>query len=371
MQNFDAFFPTRSAPRNPYRHTEYRRPNQTLQERFFLIVGTVVCFLCFMAFTSTKLAVSTTHGNGLPPANALHAAAPRLKGAMAAELLSTPLTMKIMTFNLRFASAHDGFNSWQYRKAHLIELINRYHPAIMGTQEGLRDQLTEIAASLEHPYDRFGVEREVNGEFEQIFYDTNIVERLDGGNFWLSEQPDTAGTKGWDAACVRLVTWCKFRLLATGQVFFFFNTQLDHVGARSRDEGTKLLWQRIQQITGSESMPFFLVGDFNTYRHTDTYKYLTTAGEGPQLKEAWMEAKEQIGTVSYTYHGWAGVNNDNERGAVPAANHIDWILYRPQMSVLSTEVITESRNGRYPSDHYPIQAEVLFPSAQELPPPSA
>lgn len=224
---------------------------------------------------------------------------------------------------------------------------------------------------LTHPYERFGVEREQNGEFEQIFYDADVVAWLDGGDFWLSEEPDTPGTQGWDAACVRMVTWSKFRLRATGQELFFFNTQLDHVGPKSRAAGSKLLWDRIQQITGSPSAPLFLVGDFNTYRHTSTYAYFTKEEDGPQLLEAWPQAERQVGSVSYTYHGWAGVDNDGERGAVPAANHIDWIFYRPQMTVVSTEVITEARNGRYPSDHYPIQAEMLFPSPADLPPPSS
>lgn len=221
---------------------------------------------------------------------------------------------------------------------------------------------------LTHPYQRYGVERDINGEYEQIFYDTSVVTMLDGGNFWLSETPDKPHTIGWDAACIRLVTWCKFRILETDQVFYFFNTQLDHVGATSRTYGSRLLWERMRTImqsdtTGAQLEPIvFLVGDFNTYRHTDTYHYFTKDQEGPLLYEAWPEAKEKIGSVSYTYHGWAGVDNDGERGAEVAANHIDWIFYRPTaMQVVSTTVITESKNGRYPSDHYPIAAEVVFP----------
>ncbi|RLN47578.1 hypothetical protein BBJ29_005929 [Phytophthora kernoviae] len=288
-----------------------------------------------------------------------------------ATLSSTPSSLNVMTFNLRFAGTGDGRNSWRFRKDHVADIIDRYHPAIMGTQEGLKAQLAELQELLKHPYERFGVEREENGEFEQIFYDAGLLERLDGGDFWLSEQPNTRGTQGWDAACVRMVTWCKFRLRATQQELFVFNTQLDHVGPTSRTEGSKLLWDRIQQITGSPDTPLFLMGDFNTYRHTSTYSYFTSQEDGPKLLEAWPEAEKQIGDVSYTYHGWAGVKNDGEVNAVRAANHIDWIFYRPQMKVLSTEVITEDRNGRYPSDHYPIQAEVLFPGPALLPPPRA
>lgn len=371
MNNFDSFFPSRSSPRNPYRHSEYKRPKQSPKDRVFVIVGTLVCFALFLLvqsspFGSSSVSVASTGDAAVDPQQpqAAFAAveatsrAPRLKGAAAA---TPPVNMRIMTFNLRFAGGNDGANSWKFRKSHVAEIINRYHPAIMGTQEGLKDQLTELAALLEHKYERYGVEREVNGEYEQIFYDTEVVERLDGGNFWLSESPDTPYTQGWDAACVRLVTWCKFRLLATQQEFFFFNTQLDHVGAASRTYGSQLLWDRMQKITETPEAPLFLVGDFNTYRHTSTYRYFTTAQDGPKLLEAWKQAEEPIGKVSYTYHGWAGVDNDGERGAEPAANHIDWIFYRPAMRVLTTEVITEARNGRYPSDHYPIQAEFVFP----------
>ncbi|KAJ0394307.1 hypothetical protein P43SY_004190 [Pythium insidiosum] len=389
MSSFESFFPGSAAPRNPYRHGgEYSSPftsggnaprrrvggpssrGMSLQDRVFIAVGTVFCFMIFMLWKGLPTAPSTAGASSV--AAGVRAGAPRLKGAGAAERLSAPPTpLPLMTFNLRFAGGNDGLNHWRYRKDHVADIINRYHPIVMGTQEGLRDQLQELHDLLEHPYERYGIEREINGEFEQIFYDTTAVEWLDGGNFWLSETPDTPHTKGWDAACVRLVTWCKFRLLSTRQEFFFVNTQLDHVGETSRNEGARLLWARIQEITkAAPEAPLFVVGDFNTYRHTDMYGYLTRATEGPQFLEAWPQSEKQIGTVSYTYHGWAGVHNDGERNAKVAANHIDWIFYRPAMKVLSTEVITEERNGRYPSDHYPIHSEFLFPSVADLPPPA-
>ena len=35
---------------------------------------------------------------------------------------------------------------------------------------------------------------------------------------------------------------------------------------------------------------------------------------------------------------------------------IDWILYRGSWRVLETETVTRSRDGRYPSDHFPVLA---------------
>ncbi|CAK4076646.1 unnamed protein product [Aphanomyces euteiches] len=289
-------------------------------------------------------------------------------GSPVALVTKTPTPMSVMTFNLRFAGANDGWNGWDYRKDHLIELINRYKPTVMGTQEGLKDQLAEIHSKLLGNYERFGVEREPNGEFEQIFYDADKVTKLDGGNYWLSDNPEVPNQKAWDAPCVRMVTWCRFQIKATKQEFVFINTQFDHMSERSRIKSSELIWKRIQE-EWSLDMPIFLVGDFNTYRYTSVYKYLTTE-EGPNLAEAWKTADKTIGDVSYTYHGWAGVDNDGEKApnVVRAANHIDWILYRPRnMKVLSTEVITESRGGRYPSDHYPIHAELLFPTTDVIP----
>lgn len=287
-----------------------------------------------------------------------------LKGAADRDTIEekTYRTMKVMTFNLRFASASDGRNSWRFRKDHLMDIINRYHPVVMGTQEGLKDQLAEIQEGLTHPYERFGVEREENGEFEQIFYDSNELERLDGGNFWLSDHPDIPGQTAWGAPCVRMTTWCKFRYKVSGEVFYFFNTQFDHMSEQSRDKSGALMKDMMEKISNNYEHPVFVVGDFNTYRYTPTYHYLVSE-EGAGLHEAWPEAEEKIGNVSYTYHAWAGLKNDGEKTGKRAENHIDWIFFRPQMRVLKAEVITETReDGRYPSDHYPIQADILLPS---------
>ncbi|EQC42490.1 hypothetical protein SDRG_00223 [Saprolegnia diclina VS20] len=334
------------AMRNPYKHDE-----DALPVRIKTAVGAFT-FVVFLFFVLTPSAPS-----GGEPGRALRQVA----------LPPTPLA--IMTFNLRFAGANDGYNSWDYRKQHVYDLVDRYHPVIMGTQEGLKDQLAELHANLAGNYERFGVEREPNGEFEQIFYDADVLERVDGDNYWLSDTPEVPHETAWGAPCVRMVTWCRFRLKATRQEFIFINTQFDHRSEESRIKSAALIWDRIQSFDAS--LPVFVVGDFNTYRHTSVYSYLTSE-DGANLAEAWQTADHTIGDVSYTYHGWAGVDNDGEKVAdvVRAENHIDWILYRPRnLKVLTTEVITESRDGRYPSDHYPIQASLLLPNVDVLPAP--
>lgn len=305
--------------------------------------------------------------------------------AVVSRVPSDAFQLRLMTFNLRYGTAIDGANSWQYRRAHAADIINRYVPVVFGTQEGLEQQLSELQSMLSRPYQRFGEAREKNGEHTQIFYDTTVVERLAGGTFWLSETPYVE-SKGWDGSCKRVATWCRFRLLATGQEFYHVNTHLDNAGKIARYEGAKVIWHEMQKIiTGApssspSSLPLFMTGDFNTFRPSNVYQFLTTDDDGPLLQDTWQSAAHQIGNISCSFHEFLGPKFDekphhdwNDPSMDPlnhfAANHIDFILTRPALPVLSTEVVTEVWDGRYPSDHYPVVSTILFPSPMELPPP--
>lgn len=144
MNGFDAFFPSTSAPRNPYRHPDKNRRingNHRLNTGF-VVIGTLVCFLMFVMWKGMpSRIIKTTETTGMIEEETTFT--PRLRQGREPILLP-PFHMNVMTFNLRYASANDGMNSWYYRKAHVADIINRYHPIVMGTQEGLTDQLEEL-----------------------------------------------------------------------------------------------------------------------------------------------------------------------------------------------------------------------------------
>ena len=48
-----------------------------------------------------------------------------------------------------------------------------------------------------------------------------------------------------------------------------------------------------------------------------------------------------------TFHGFTGQKT---------GKFIDWILYRGPLFPGSSQVITDSFSGRFPSDHYPVRA---------------
>jgi len=121
--------------------------------------------------------------------------------------------LKVMTFNLRVATAFDLTNTWDLRRGMVVERIRAFDPDMLGTQEGLEGMENYLQDKLTE-YTFFGVGRNDGkdaGEMCGIFYKTSKFDQLDGGHFWLSQNPEKPGTKGWGAWFPRMVTWVKLR----------------------------------------------------------------------------------------------------------------------------------------------------------------
>ena len=96
------------------------------------------------------------------------------------------MTLRIMSFNLRYSRGKDGRNIWANRKGLVKEVLQKYNPDIIGFQEPLLDQMHDLREMLPE-YRYIGVGREdghEDGEFNPIFYKNLKIER--SGTFWLS-----------------------------------------------------------------------------------------------------------------------------------------------------------------------------------------
>jgi hypothetical protein len=71
------------------------------------------------------------------------------------------------------------------------------------------------------------------GEFSAIFYDTNRLQVLNSGTFWLSETPEKP-SKGWDAAYNRVCTYAVFKDKKSQKEFIALNLHFDHIGNVAR-----------------------------------------------------------------------------------------------------------------------------------------
>src|SRR5258705_1781849 len=68
--------------------------------------------------------------------------------SLALHSLETPPNdgVRIMSYNIRYATASDGENVWDQRKDFLAETIRAFDPDLLGTQETLARQRDDLAA---------------------------------------------------------------------------------------------------------------------------------------------------------------------------------------------------------------------------------
>ena len=252
-----------------------------------------------------------------------------------------------MTFNLRYARAKDGKNSWQYRKELVAEVINNYNPDLLGVQECEMIQGDFIRERCPQYY-FYGVGRNEDGtgEVQGIFYNKNKFSAMEHGTFWLSETPDIPGSKAEDAALTRNAGWAKLRHLSSGKYFYWFNTHLDRISEKARKFAATLLIEKTNHIC--ENLPIIITGDFNSIEKSIAWNILTESG----FKDSRHIAKTIEGPER-TFHGFM-------LEEFPENFRIDWILSKGFTKIKSLDTLTFNKKGRYPSDHYPVIVNLEF-----------
>ncbi len=265
--------------------------------------------------------------------------------ARAADAKGREGELAVMTYNLRFASEKPP-NDWPSRRPVMVELIRKYRPDIIGTQEGVYSQLRSLSADLSG-YDSIGLGRDggSRGEFMQVFYRSDRLEPLEYDHFWLSDTPEVMGSSTWGNTNRRMVTWVRFLDRMTKRQFHFWNTHLDHALQDAREKAADLILQRIAK-QADPRLPLLLVGDFNAEaRANPVYDRLVNPAA---LQDTWYLAKERRNEAANSFNGFNPLREEGQR--------IDWILARGPVSVRAAEVVKFQKDDQWPSDHCPVMA---------------
>lgn len=272
------------------------------------------------------------------------------RGADSSVAQVNPTELHVMTFNLRYASDTPP-NSWPERRPVTKGLLRQERPDIIGTQEGLYQQLRDIEADLPSYYDSIGQGREggSNGEAMQVFYNSLRLQPVEFDHYWLSDTPDVVGSKTWAGCCPRMVTWIRFQDRTTGEQFYVVNTHLEAFSAETRAKSADLILERLQRL--EPDLPVLMTGDFNEAAKAGTTVYDKLVADGPFV-DTW-EAAETRGPLYATFHGY--------RPLTPGGARIDWILSSPEVRTRTSVINTYSKQGQFPSDHLPVQAVVQLP----------
>ncbi len=254
-------------------------------------------------------------------------------------------TTSIMTFNIKYDNPADGEDSWDQRKDALVDLIARYHPDILGIQEGLLHQVEFIQQRIPN-YTYIGVGREdgiSKGEYSAIYYDSTKFELLTHETFWLSDSPDRVSV-GWDAAMERICTYGRFRFKLSNETLHVFNTHFDHMGSEARKQSTVLILNKISAY-GIQDERLVVMGDFNAVPESEPIAVLKKELDyGLDISESEFQGPDG------TFNAFDSIR--------PLGDAIDYI-FTNQLDVISYRHIDDRKgNGFFISDHFPVFIEV-------------
>ncbi len=274
----------------------------------------------------------------------------------AAETPASPLPaapsrdVRVMSYNVRLSAANDGENAWPKRIELFFAPLTAFDPDLVGFQEVLADQHDLIVARLAATHSFAGVARNDgarSGEWSLVGYRSARFEKLDGGTFWLSETPEVPGSKSWDAALTRICTWVRLRDRTTGRDFVFANTHFDHRGTVARRESAKLLSARLPKLAAGG--PALLCGDFNVTEDTPAYAEFVRPAAPDALRwtDAFRAVHPERTPDEASFNGFKGTVK---------GSRIDFIFHTPHWIARAAAIDRTQRDGRYPSDHYPVTA---------------
>ena len=263
------------------------------------------------------------------------------------------IDIKLASYNIRYAGGDRGANSWDNRKEPLANYINELKPDVIGMQEALLVQVEYMKANLDG-YSMVGVGRDdgkCSGEFSPVFYNNEKYLLDSCGTFWLSETPEVAGSRSWNAACNRICSWVRLVDIASSKTFYVFNTHFDHQSQQAKDESAKLIAAKMAEI--GNGGPAFLMGDFNSLPDSKPIKYLTGEGEDKPTSIL-VDSLAKVGTEESLGSTF------NSFGRSDSFGRIDYILCPEDVDVVAGEVGPAKDGDVFLSDHNGIWTVVKF-----------
>ncbi len=264
--------------------------------------------------------------------------------------------IKTMSFNIRYDSGNPSTspNAWvstsgTSRRDLALGVINDFGPDLLGVQEALRNQVSDLQGGLPD-YDFYGVGRDngaMSGEYSGIFYRSDRLTRTDQGTFWLSNTPDSPSFYP-GTCCRRIASWAILEDNQAGnREYFVLNTHWDHQVQAARVHSAQLIRERIEELSGGR--PLIVMGDLNATETNVAFRDLIGSNDpdGFQLRDSYREIFPERSPQEATFNGFSGVTY---------GSRIDYILHSDFFEADEASIVRTNLAGSYPSDHYPVTA---------------
>lgn len=248
--------------------------------------------------------------------------------------------MRVMSYNLRYDTPADGPYAWPKRAAAVRWVWEHVDADVVGIQEGLPHQLDDLLTwTRGYAYVGRGRNADGGGEHVAIFYKREALECVEHGDFWLSDTPERPGSRTFGNRLPRMATWARLRDGA-GREWLVVNTHLDHESEEARVKGAALIAAFVAER--AHDLPVVVTGDLNAGPDSPAVRTF--------LENGLVDVFRKLGADGLTVHGYKDE---------PSAR-IDYILATPVLHARGAWTVREKPFGIYPSDHYPIYADLEF-----------
>ena len=250
------------------------------------------------------------------------------------------MKLSIISFNIRFCNDDNG-NAISQRAPRLGIVTKPYAADVIGLQEYRPAWGPHIRKLYGEEYDMFLQYRSQTDDREAtpILWRRDKFDCVKTGYFWLSDTPEIV-SRGWDELfnCYRMCVYAILKHKETGKTFTFMNTHFGF-GDKGQVDSAKLIYQYSKIISAG---PLFIVGDFNMTPDTPGYRAMT---------EHFLDVNACTAQdLTTTFHGYDPESINDQ--------HIDYCFIDKTIIPIRHKLITETVDGKFPSDHYGLYIEL-------------
>ncbi len=276
--------------------------------------------------------------------------------------------LRVVSFNMLFNHYDDYLeepNRWVNRKERVAQLVEHMQPDVMGTQELQYTQLQDLLEGLGNLYGYVGFGKrngEREGDVDAVFYRKDRVTLLSSAHMYASLTPSIPSPTPFGKNCVFVV--CHFRQNSTGNEFVVINTHLTYGHVESREYEARSLVELVEEL--GETLPIIVTGDFNTFPFRPESKlpfydgdYILNLIKGTNLRDAMeISALGHLGALSST--NFSETLGKAFVGLGTPGVILDHIFVSRRISVLAHAIVSARVDGHFPSDHFPVLADLLL-----------
>ena len=250
------------------------------------------------------------------------------------------MKISVISFNIRCCDDANG-NSIAARAPRLSEVTSYYDADIICFQEYRPAWEAYISEFYGNKYNMFYKYRNetVDIEASPILWCRDKFDCIKTGYFWLSDTPEIE-SRGWDEEhnCYRMCVYVILKHKLSGKTFTVMHTHFGG-GNKGQVDSANLVYNYSKMISEN---PTFVVGDFNMTPDS--------VGYAAMIKNFRDVNTCTANDLSTTYHNYQPeVINDQ---------HIDYCFIDNSILPLNQTIITDTVEGKYPSDHFGLYIEL-------------